>query len=337
MSGERNWRTMQDVAREAGVSTMTVSRALSAPEKVAEPTRRRIEHAIDKLGYVRDQAAGALASQDTRLVTALVSTLEGSIFAATIAGLTESLRAADCQLLVGATDYSLRNEEELVVAALGRRPSGIVLTSGRHTGTVRRRLRRAGAPVVEIWELPENPVDMAVGFSNFDAGRRMTRFLHELGYRRIATIGRRGPNDWRGRRRQEGYAAAIRELGLGAPCVIEGEDGQGAVETGAAGLAALRARWPEADAVFCTSDSVALGALSEARRRGLSAPEDIAIAGFGDFEFAGEAGLNLTTLRVPGYRMGAEAGRVLLARRAGEITGPHVVDLGFDIVRRASA
>lgn len=337
MRGSGNWRTMQDVAREAGVSTMTVSRALATPEKVAVKTRRRIERVIEKLGYVPDQAAGSLISQNTRLVTALISTLEGSIFADTIAGLTHSLREVNCHLLVGATDYSQENEEELVIAALGRRPIGVVLTSAHHTAGARRRLRRAHVPVVEIWELPDDPVDMAVGFSNYDAGRRMTHFLHELGHRRIATIGRRGPNDERGRRRQEGYAAAIRDLGLGEPRIVDGESDQTPIETGAFGFAKLRERWPDTQAAFCTSDSVALGAISEARRLGLSTPEDIAVAGFGDFDYAGTAGLNLTTLRVPGFQMGAEAGRVLHARQSGEITGPCVVNVGFEVVRRASA
>ncbi len=109
------------------------------------------------------------------------------------------------------------------------------------------------------------------------------------------------------------------------------------VDRGARGLATLLERWPDTDAVFCSSDSVALGAVSEARRRGIEVPERLAIAGFGDFEFAGASGLGLTTVRVPGHAIGAEAGRLLLARKRGEPIVARVVDLGFEIVRRATA
>jgi len=337
MRDPERWATMQDVAREAGVSTMTVSRALTAPDKVAAETRERVNGAVARLGYVPDQSAGSLSSRNTRLVTALISTLGGSVFAETAAGLMRTLRDANCQLLLGATDYSQESEEELISAALGRRPVGVVLTSEHHTPDAQRKLRRAHVPVVEIWELPDDPIDMAVGFSNHAAGWRMTQFLHELGYRRIATMGQRGPADARGQRRQQGYADAMRALGLGAPRIVPDDGGCTPIEAGARGLVALRERWPDTDAVFCTSDAGALGAVSEARRRGLATPGDIAIAGFGDFDYAGPAGLDLTTLRVPGFRMGEEAGRLLLARQAGEISGPCMVNVGFEPVRRATA
>jgi LacI family gluconate utilization system Gnt-I transcriptional repressor len=328
---------MRDVAREAGVSAMTVSRALKTPDKVAAATRERVRQAVRKLGYVPNHAAGSLSSRDTQLVTALLSTLTGSIFTDTVAALTQSLRAADCQLLIGTTDYSPESEEALIASTLGRRPSGIVLTSGEHTEATRNMLRRSGVPVVELWELPEEPIDMAVGFSNYDAGRCMTRFLYELGYRRIATMGSLGRHDRRAQRRQEGYAETVRALGIGPARIIGPEPGLTNIEAGAAGLSQLRERWPEADAVFCTSDAVALGAIAEARRRGLGVPADIAIAGLGDVDYAGPAGFDITTLRVPSRAMGSEASRLLIARRRGELDKHVIVDVGFKPIRRASA
>ena len=113
-------------------------------------------------------SAGALASRESRLVAALVSTLAGSIFASTIAGLGAALREAGHELLLGTTEYSSASEEALLRAVLGRRPDGLVLSAGQHTPAARRLLERAtrglGLPVVEIWQLPERPVDMAVGF-----------------------------------------------------------------------------------------------------------------------------------------------------------------------------
>ncbi len=324
---------MRDVAREAEVSTMTVSRALRTPGKVAPATRERVARAVARLGYVPDQVAGALSSHETRLVTALVSTLGGSVFAETVAGLTQGLHAAGHRLLIGTTDYSSQDEEGLIAATLGRRPDGVALTSHVHTEGARRLLRRSGVPVVELWELPEAPIDSAVGFSNREAARAMTRFLHGLGYRRIGLI---GGGEERDLRRREGYLAAMREL-ASEPRDLPADPSPAGVEAGAAGLARLRERWPDADAAFCTSDVLALGALMEARRRGLAVPGEVAVAGFGDFEYAGDAGLGLTTLRVPGRAMGEEAARVILGRRSGAIAGPVTVDLGFEPVRRATA
>ncbi len=339
----RRWVAMQDVAAAAGVSAITVSRALRTPAKVRVETRQRVEAAIQALGYVPDRVAGSLSSRESRLVAVLISTLAGSIFASTVDGLAQSLRAADHQLLLGTTEYSSASEEALVATVLGRRPDGIVLTSGEHTAAARAMLASAGIPVVEVWELPEAPVDMAVGFSNLEAGRAMTRQLHAGGRRRIGFVGSgrltvgAGEGDRRGRLRLQGYEAALADLGLGPPRVVREPLEGSMVERGARGLATLLERWPDTDAVFCSSDSVALGAVSEARRQGIQVPGRLAIAGFGDFEFAGASGLGLTTVRVPGHAIGAEAGRLLLARKRGEPVDARIVDLGFEIVRRATA
>ena len=334
---ERGWVTMADVAAAAGVSPMTVSRALRAPGRLRPATRARVEAAIEALGYVRDAGAGALASRESRLVAALVSTLSGSIFASTIAGLGATLRAAGHELLLGTTDYSPASEEALLRATLARRPDGLVLSTDRHTPAAQRLLARAAAPVVEIWQLPERPVDMAVGFSNYAAGRAMTAFLLDCGYRRIGFVGTLGALDHRGRRRHQGYLEVLADRGLGPPRTLSSEAIYASPEDGASGLARLLERFPDTDAVFCGSDPIALGAMMEAARRGRRVPADLAIAGFGDFDYAGDAGLGLTTVRIPGERIGEEAGRLILERKAGAIEGPLVVDVGFELVRRRTA
>lgn len=331
------WATMQDVARMAGVSTITVSRALRLPDMVRPATRTRVDAAVRALGYVPDRIAGSLSSRESRQVAAVVSTLGGSIFASTVDGLAQALREQRHELLLGTTEYSSASEEKLIATALSRRPDGMVLTSADHTPLARRMLANAGVPVVEVWDIPATPFDMAVGFSNVESGRAMTRFLHANGRRRIGFIGGLHEGDHRGRLRRQGYAAALRELGLGEPRTITDQTVVPMVERGARQLGQLLDRWPDTDAIFCASDSVALGALSEARRRGLAVPDRLAIAGFGDFEFAGEHGLGLTTVRIPGYAIGATAGQLILRRKQGDPDTPRIVDLGFEIVRRGSA
>lgn len=329
--------TMEDVARLAGVSAMTVSRVLKSPAKVAGDTRARVQAAIERLGYVPDTVAGTLASRQSRLVAALVSTISGSIFVSTIDGLNTVLAKAGLQLMLGTTEYSPESEQALLAAVLGRRPDGLVLTSAEHTAVTRRLLAGARLPVVEVWDLPEDPIDAAVGFSNHAAGAAMTRLLAELGYRHIAFIGGLTEGDRRGRLRAEGYQAVLDDLGLGPPRRLPVVPGVNLVDAGAAALGRILDRWPDTDAIFCASDVLALGALSEARRRDLAVPGRLAIAGFGDFEFSGEGGLGLTTVRVPGREIGREAGRLLIAMKNVEPDLPRRVDLGFELVRRSSA
>jgi LacI family gluconate utilization system Gnt-I transcriptional repressor len=334
---KRRWVRMSEVAAAAGVSMMTVSRVLRTPQKVRRETCERVEAAIRKLGYVPDEAAGALASRRSRIVAALVSTLGGSVFASTIDGLSQTLREAGYQLLLATTNYTPQIEADFIAAILARRPDGLVLTSTEHTAAANRLLRGAGIPIVEVWELPQKPIDNAVGFSNRAAGRAMTEFLAASERRRIGFIGRSAPSDTRGQLRRAGYEDALAHLGQAPRIAMPEGLGTDDPRTGAVGLAAILDQWKDTDAVFCSSDSVALGALSEARRRGIAVPNALAIAGFGDFEMASEHGLALTTVRVPGFSIGEEAARVILQRGEEKARGKRVFDVGFQIIRRMTA
>ena len=329
---------MADVARAAGVSKITVSRVLRVPGKVKPETRARVEAAVRDLGYVPDDLAGSLSSRESRIVTAVLSTLAGSTFASTVDSLSDQLRRHGRQLLLANTDYSAESEERLIMAALSRRTDGLVLTSTDHTAGARALLRRASVPIIELWGLPSDPIDMAVGFSNRQAGAAIARFLVETGHQRLGFIGGAADGDSRGRLRLEGYSAEIWALGRYAPIVAPAASTQqSSAERGAKGLRHILNQDPDASAVFCVSDSVALGALLEAWRRGLAVPRQLAIVGFGDFDFAGKHGLGLTTVRVPARRIGETAAELLLESNTSTAPRGTVVDLGFSIMRRQTA
>lgn len=334
MRGSKKWVGIRQVAMEANVSPMTVSRVLREPDKVGKDTAKRVRAAIRKLGYVPDATANAFASGRSRTVAAIVSTLSGSIFASTIDGLTVTLREAGYHLLLATTNYTPDVEADFIAAVLARRPDGLVLTSTRHTPSAERLLRNAGVPVVELWELPEKPVRHAVGFSNRDAGRAMTRTLIASGRKRIGFIGRAAPADTRGHMRRAGYEDAMRAARL-KPVAATTDRRLAATdpEVGSAGLARLLAEHPDIDAVFCASDGVALGAICHAQRSGRRVPMDLAVAGFGDFDLAGDDGLGLTTVRVPGFAIGARAASLIL----DDVRESAVVDLGFEVIRRRTA
>jgi len=303
---------MSDVARLAGVSKMTVSRVL-AGGNVSQATRERVQKVIDELGYVADAAAGALSSGRSDFVAVLVPSLASSNFSDTVRGLGAAFAPHGLQLLLGDTDYRLEQEEELVRSMLRYQPRCVALTGRHHTGATRTLLQRAGIPVVEMWDLPSDPIDMSVGFSNSKAARAMVRYLHEKGYQRIGFIGGASGLDRRGLDRMRGYAAQIKALGLGEPRVIRVGESPVTMSHGAPALAALLEAWPDTDAVMCVSDMSAFGAIMECHRRGLSVPDDIAVAGFGDFEVAACCHPTITTVSVDAYGIGLRAGDALLA------------------------
>lgn len=336
--------TMRDVALIANVSPMTVSRVLTQPDLVAESTRDRVNEAIAKLGYVPDLIAGSLSSKKSGFIAIVLPTLNNINFAETARGLTDALRPAGFQLLIAYTDYRVDEEEALIRAMLTRRPEGIVLTGGHHTRATQQLLLAAEVPVVEIWDLPRQPIGHAVGFSNFEVGRAMTQRLVERGYRRCAFLGPpesgRGFRDFRGEERLAGHLGALGDAGLDAHRVVRHGDGPVSFTHGAESLSLLLETHDDVDAVFAVSDLSAVGALMECHRRGLSVPGDLAIAGFGDFEIGAQSVPSLTTVHIDCVRIGASAGRLMLELLddAGEPSRhEHVaLDLGFRIVERES-
>ncbi|SIO31741.1 LacI family DNA-binding transcriptional regulator [Vannielia litorea] len=333
---QKKWVTMGDVARAAGVGKITVSRALSTPAKVSPETREKVAAAVAELGYVRDDTAGALSSQRSRVVGAVVSSLDQATFASTIRGLSEGLAEGGLNLLLGTTQYEPETEAALVSTLMGRRPDALILTSSEHTPETRSLLTRAGLPVLELWELPEQPIFAAVGFSNRAAARAVTEHLVETGRRAIAFLTTDRPHDTRAHMRAEGYGEALpghapRILRLPPRPEATGPD------YGAEGLARIMEAWPETDAVVCVSDALAIGAFCEAGRRGLAVPDRLAITGFGDVPEVGASGIGLTTIRIDGHAIGREAARLTLAATSGAALLERRIDMGFSLALRASS
>jgi LacI family gluconate utilization system Gnt-I transcriptional repressor len=325
---------MEDVARLARVSAMTVSRVLRAPDRVAPDTRARVLAAIERVRYVPDLVASGLASHRTRLVALVIPTLNDSIFADTVQGAADVLRGRGYELVLGHTGYSAAAEERLLGALLGRRPDGLIVTGVDHLSRTRRRLVEARVPIVETWDLTPRPLDSVVGFSNRAAGHAMTCHLIERGYRRIAWLGSR---DRRARERLAGYGAALRErLGPSAKPLAPRPEQPPGLHTGGLALERLLGAHPEVDAVFFSSDALAAGGWLACHRNGWSVPGRVAIAGLGDLDIGRELAPPLTTVRVPRYEIGRRAAEVLLDRIEGRSAAGVVVDVGFEIVHRGT-
>ncbi|ALM86221.1 LacI family DNA-binding transcriptional regulator [Bordetella sp. N] len=329
--------TLREVARAANVSMITVSRAINNPQQVSPLTLEKVNAAIQALGYVPNLMAGGLRSARSYLVMALVPTITGSLFGGMLQALTESLEAKGYQLMVGQIGYEQADEKSredaLLRAIIGRRPDGIVLTGIMHSAQGRQLLKSSGIPVVETWDSTPTPIDMLLSLSHDAIGRAVCDYLHAAGKTRCAIL---SGDDERAQRRAEGYRMRARELGLPAP-LVHLVPAPTTHADGRAGLAAILAQDPAIQAVFCTSDMMAIGVITEASARGLSLPDQLAVMGFGDTGIAASMTPSLTTVRVDGAAIGATAAEMIAARATGHAPAQAVVDIGFTIVRRDSA
>lgn len=337
MSASKRPATMADVARLAGVSPMTVSRAFKRESAVSETTRATILQAADELGYVFDSTASNLRSQRTDFVAVTIPSINNANFAETVRGLTEGLQARGLQILLGATDYDVVEEERLVEQLLRRRPEAIVVTGGRHTPRTRRLLQNAGIPVVESWDLPDEPIGHVVGFSNATAVRGMVDHFVAGGMTRIAFIGGDADRDTRGTDRRTGFIAAMTAHGLDASRLIAAGVPPISMREGADAMARLLETLPDTEAVICVSDLSAFGALTECQRRGVAVPERISIAGFGDYEIAGISVPSLTTINPFPREIGARAAALILDVLDGRQVEPATVAIRPELLLRQSS
>ncbi len=335
---------MADIAAHVGVSKMTVSRALNRSSQsdrtTSEALRQRILQTCHEMGYVIDQTARTFSSKRSGFIAAVIPSLNNSNFSDTARGITMAVEGSGLQLLLGYSDYRIENEERLLKTMLMRRPEGVILTGGSHTASTRAMLRGAGIPVIETWDLPDDPVEHTVGFSNAEASGALVRHLHARGYRNIAFIGGTSNRDTRGADRRRGYSEAMKSLALPAGRIISFGQPPISMAQGAEAIALLMDQWPDVEAVLAVSDLSAFGALMECQRRHWRVPERIAIAGFGDFEVARSSHPRLTTVAIDCVGIGRAAGELLLraidASRLGQRLPPETVLIPFHVEQRES-
>lgn len=329
--------TIKDVADLAGVSLMTVSRAIRKPESVSKKTREQVELAISKLNYIPDLSAGSLGRRSNSIALILPSlSFEGHV--RTVNALSVELREAGFHLLIGDNFYSPHEELELLRLLLGHRPAGIVMINSACSDAGREMLLKSGVPVVESWHLPKRPLGAVVGFSHDSVGFAMTEHLIKQGCKNIVFLSGPEDSDPRGKERYLGHVRAMEAHGLdGSPLLVIEEDPL-EISAGKRGIKQLLEQFADADALVCLTDRVAMGAIMECRRQNIQVPRDLAITGHGGFDFSEHLIPSLTTTRINAAEIGRQTAHLLIEGIKNQSTKPieQYLDLGFEIVARES-
>jgi LacI family gluconate utilization system Gnt-I transcriptional repressor len=326
--------TLADVASLAGVSAITVSRALRGERAVDPGLVARVKQAADRLGYVPDPAARALASRHSTHVALLIPMLSNALFVDLLESVQRTLRRAGYQTLIGVTHYDAGEEEQLLREQLLHRPAGLLVTGLERSDSTRALIQASGVPCVHLMETSDKPGVYSVGFSQADAAAALTRHLLDRGRRRVAFAA--AQLDARTLQRLDGWRREMQAAGLHAPTLEWLNPAPSSLALGSTLFEQIVAQTPPVDAIFFCNDDLAQGALLAALRLGLPVPQRVAIAGFNDLTGSDQMLPPLTTVRTPREEIGHAAARMLLELMRGETPASACIDLGYEVVVRQS-
>lgn len=326
--------TLADVARAAGVSPITVSRALRGERAVDAALIARVQAAASKLGYVPDPAARALASRHSSHVAVLIPMLSNALFVDLLEAAQRTLRSAGYQTLMAVTHYDPSEEEHLLREQLLHRPAGLMVTGLERSDATRQLIAQSGVPCVHLMEASGNPGVYSVGFSQFDASTQMTRHLLQKNRRRIAFAG--AQLDPRTLQRLDGYRAEMRKAGLHDARLEWLNPAPSSLALGSQMFEQIMGQQPPVDAIFFCNDDLAQGALLAALRMKVKVPQKVAIAGFNDLTGSDQMLPPLTTVRTPRSEIGTAAATMLIRLMKGESVPSPCADVGYELVVRGS-
>jgi len=326
--------TLVDVARLAGVSPITVSRALRGERGVASDLVARAQAAAQQLGYVPDPAARALASRHSHHVAVLIPLLSNALFVDLLEAVQVEMRRAGYQTLIGITHYDADEEEQLLREQMVHRPAGLIVTGLDRNASTRALVEQSGVPCVHVMELSDAPGVHSVGLSQIEAGAALTRHLLARGRRRIAFAA--AQLDPRVMQRRSGWQREMQAAGCYEAALEWLNPAPSSLALGSAMFEEIMARDPQVDAIFYCNDDLAQGALFAAARLGIAVPGRVAIGGFNDLTGSDMTLPSLTSVRTPRSAIGAEAAGMLLRLMRGESLAETRLDLGFELVVRES-
>ena len=324
----------RDVARLAGVSTATVSRALNVPSTVDPGTLARVQAAIDKLRYVPHGAASALRSRKSDMIGAVVPSFEYALYARTTSALQREADAVGYALVLATHYYDLATEVRVTRQMVRHGVDAFMFVGLDHDAELFSLLDRYGRPYVLTWGVDASGLHPSIGFDNRAATHAMTRHLLELGHRRFALISAPTAGNDRSRERGAGVREALATAGR-TLADTHVRYGPIALDSGRKAMHELLALSPRPTAVVATNDVFAVGAMLACREAAVRIPDDVSITGVDDTDLGATQTPGLTSIRTPIVEIGRAAAHQLVARLEGRPAELSQA-LPFELVRRGS-
>ncbi len=318
---------LQDIADRVGVTKMTVSRYLKDPTQVSKATGEKIQAVIDEVGYVASRVPDILSNSTSKAIGILIPSISNQVFAAVVQGIESVTEPSGYQTMIAHYGYDKDVEEKRIESMLSYQVDGLILSECEHTEKSLRMIESAGIPVVEVMDSCLPPIDLAVGLNHRAASEAMIRRMLENGKKKIAFIAAR--MDIRVRQRLQGYHNMMESVGCDP--IILSTSANSSFTLGAELMAEALDNHPELDGVFCCNDDLAIGAIMECQRRGISIPEQMAVAGFNALDIGRSITPKLASIDTPRWEIGSLAATMLLDKLSGNSPEQPVVDLGFTL------
>ncbi len=299
------------VAQVARVSAATVSRSINHPEQVNPATRKRVENAIRKTGYIRNRAAQVMHGRRSATLGLIVPTINYSIFAELVQSFNDTVAAHGFALLLATHDYNLKNEYHVLRKLLEHRVDGVALIGLEHSEDAFNLLESQNVPTISIWNFDPDSRISCVGSDNFEAGSVAADHLLTLGHRKIGYVFPPTEGNDRARNRIGGVRQTLADANITVPQSWQAESLYSIAASRKACLALLGSG-NRPTALICGNDTIAHGAISAAMELGISIPSQLSIIGIGDFAGSGEMFPSLSTVRIPAKTIGERAGDYLV-------------------------
>ena len=322
--------TIKDVARRAGVSDISVSRVMRNAPNISAKLREKVTSAADELGYTPSRLAGALKARTSNLVSVIVPSMSNAVFPEVLDGIDSVLAANGYQAALGITHYDKERELQVVRDMLAWSPMGVILAGTDQADHTRSLLERQAIPVVQMMDIDNDPIQVAVGMSHRRAAREVATRLVARGYRRFGYIGAWGERPDRSKQRRLSFEETLEDLGHPLQVRLISDDNS-SVQVGIRATAEILAVHPDLDCIFYANDDLAVGGYFHCMSSGISIPSQLGIVGFNGIELGQALPGGLTSVRTPRFSMGQESANVLLRCSRGEPVAP-ILDLGFELL-----
>lgn len=306
--------TLNDVAKQSGVSTATVSRIINGQSGYTEKTRQKVLNIIQKIGYRPNAVARGLVKKRTNTIGVLLPSLSSRLASALLKGIESSAHKLDYSVIICDTESNGKRTIEYLDVLSEKQIDGIIITSEWLKEVYEEAIMKMEIPVVLVLTTSSHLQIPYIKVDDYLASYQATEYLIEKGHRKIGMISGRKKDKLAGLPRIEGYKNAMSDhnLKFSESCITYGDF---AYKSGMSCMEKLLERFPELTAVFAASDEMAVGALSCAYKRGIKVPDDLSIIGYDDTQDAEMAIPPLTTVHQPIYEMGKKAVAMLLSTK----------------------